>query len=791
MTLFIKYMMIKVSVIISCYNYDKYIEQCLMSVLLQKRNFNIEILIGDDGSTDNSLQIIKRIENYYKSIDISFNVFSHPINLGEVRNIEFLLGKSTGEYIAYLDADDFWTDPYKMQKQVDFMDNNLDYSMCITGFIQLNDGGDYIPSSDFSNWLSPLDELDSGNLSIRNNIGSSSRLFRRYDNIVKDYFYEFPYSDWVMNFELSLRGKIKYLDFPSYVYRMHENSLSKNLEDNELWEKRINILKSKMNNKKLLIIASHLSTGGAPQFTLNRIELLKDDFEIMCVEYDFLSPHFVVQRNKIINILGRNFKSLGGNKLELLEIIKNFEPEIIILDELSENFISDEIAEKIYHKDRKYIILETTHSSQDWKDRKKWMPDRFIFVSEYSARMYKDLGIPYDIIEYPIDKKYKDIKSSRERLGFDPEYKHVVNVGLFTSGKNQGYAFELAERLKEFKIKFHFVGNLAGNFQEYWEPLMERKPNNCNIWGERSDVNDFLMASDLFLFTSNFELNPLVVKEALCYDLPQLIFNLDTYCNVYDDINSIDFLTGDAVVDTQKILDILRPVDLFDSVIIDMDGPEFLFGPSSYEPIISLFNFDTRNKLPDFLNHLGLINKGVEIGSFKGEFANIILNKWKGDLYLVDVWRPLPREEYDDSSNHSDHLDAYSETMKNISGFEDRSFMLRMDSKHGSEMFTDGSLDFVYIDANHTYKSVTEDIEYWYPKVKSGGLVMGHDYNPKNLYKNGDKDIPIMGWSTDNPEPKYAGMFGVTPAVNEFVEKNNYELQVTDEFFGTWWITKR
>ena len=60
--------------------------------------------------------------------------------------------------------------------------------------------------------------------------------------------------------------------------------------------------------EKLLLITPHLSTGGAPQFILNRIELLKDTYDVYCVEYDFLSPDFVVQRNKIIEILSKRDK---------------------------------------------------------------------------------------------------------------------------------------------------------------------------------------------------------------------------------------------------------------------------------------------------------------------------------------------------------------------------------------------------------------------------------------------------------------------------------------------------
>ena len=84
--------------------------------------------------------------------------------------------------------------------------------------------------------------------------------------------------------------------------------------------------------KKLLIITPHLSTGGAPQVTVNKVELLKNHFEIKVVEYSFLAWAFVVQRNKIIDMLkeGVNFHSLGENKFdELMQILQDFQPDVI------------------------------------------------------------------------------------------------------------------------------------------------------------------------------------------------------------------------------------------------------------------------------------------------------------------------------------------------------------------------------------------------------------------------------------------------------------------------------
>lgn len=188
--------------------------------------------------------------------------------------------------------------------------------------------------------------------------------------------------------------------------------------------------------------------------------------------------------------------------------------------------------------------------------------------------------------------------------------------------------------------------------------------------------------------------------------------------------------------------------------------------------------------------------KGVEVGTFKGAFAREILLNWTGHLYMVDVWRGLNDNEYQDGSNHYSHIDAFELTMLNIDGFEDRATMIRTKSTQGADLFQDNSLDFVYIDANHAYDYVVEDMEKWYPKVKNGGYLIGHDYldidwnnNEFKLLDNG-KDI-YLDKPLEGQEFNAQGIFGVNPAVHEFCEKYNHtDLKLTNEFFSSWIIRK-
>jgi hypothetical protein len=206
--------------------------------------------------------------------------------------------------------------------------------------------------------------------------------------------------------------------------------------------------------------------------------------------------------------------------------------------------------------------------------------------------------------------------------------------------------------------------------------------------------------------------------------------------------------------------------------------------------------FTREEIIPKMLNGFGM-QVGVEIGVFKGQFSKHLLDNWPGTLWLVDPWRAFDDEEgYVDASNHKHHQTAYLETMNRLEGLESRSFMLRGLSSDMASRFQDGELDFVYIDGNHAYDWVKEDIELWWPKVKSGGLIMGHDYlGIDNWYEsefmeNGkDKHIWMHGQESDG-ELIYAGHFGVNTAVDEFVQSAGLELTLTSEWLGSWIVRK-
>lgn len=181
-----------------------------------------------------------------------------------------------------------------------------------------------------------------------------------------------------------------------------------------------------------------------------------------------------------------------------------------------------------------------------------------------------------------------------------------------------------------------------------------------------------------------------------------------------------------------------------------------------------------RTELPHILNARGLLGDGVEVGVQQGEFSEWILMHWKGrTLYSVDPWREFSKDVYQDTSNlpQAKQEDFYRETVDRLKPYGEHSRILRCLSEEAVAMFKDRQLDFVYIDAQHHYDAVKEDIGLWAPKIKPGGILAGHDY--REGYVDGV-------------------LFGVKPAVDEFVREHRLRAVISREAgYPSWFIVMR
>jgi autotransporter strand-loop-strand O-heptosyltransferase len=302
----------------------------------------------------------------------------------------------------------------------------------------------------------------------------------------------------------------------------------------------INIDKNIEDKFRILYLAPHLSTGGMPSVLLKRIQALEElDIEIIVVEYSNHSDQYVVQKNQIKNLVHKMY-TLVDNKMELMDIIKRHNVDLVHIEEMVEDSVNNfpiDLLNDLYDNNRTWKIVETCHNVYFKPDvEKKYHPDAYVFCTPYHLETFKNMPSTKFVLEYPIEDKVPKAYQKSEakiELGLDVKKKHVLNVGLWTQGKNQGEGIEIARQLPD--MEFHFVGNQAVNFKHYWEPLMNNLPANVHVWGERSDVDVFMQACDVFMFNSTWECNPLVVRQAASHGLPILARNLPQYVGMFDD----------------------------------------------------------------------------------------------------------------------------------------------------------------------------------------------------------------------------------------------------------------
>jgi glycosyltransferase involved in cell wall biosynthesis len=207
----------KVSVNIITYNQENYIAEALDSVLIQKVDFDYEIVIGEDCSTDKTRSILIDYKRRYPN---KVKLLLHDWNVGAVANFDSTLKTSTGEYIACLEGDDYWLDPDKLQKQVDFMDNHNECSMCFHRAKMFHEDGSQksiIWGPPVSKEFFQLDEV------IRHSfIPGASILFRRklFSHAPKE-LYANQAGDKVLYCLLAAQGKIGFIDEVMSAYRIH------------------------------------------------------------------------------------------------------------------------------------------------------------------------------------------------------------------------------------------------------------------------------------------------------------------------------------------------------------------------------------------------------------------------------------------------------------------------------------------------------------------------------------------------------------------------------------------
>lgn len=213
---------IEVSVICNTFNHGKYIREALEGFIMQKTNFPFEVLVHDDASTDNTAEIIREYEEKYPDIIKPVYQTENQYSKGVAVTVAFGLSRAKGKYLALCEGDDFWTDPLKLQKQFDALENHPEIDMCVHAAYKIDaDSGEkcgrMAPKKMEKEKLFSVEEviLEGGNGQV-----ATSAIFYRKSMMDKVPEYRRKHSfDYTLQINGAMRGGLLYLGEFMSAYR--------------------------------------------------------------------------------------------------------------------------------------------------------------------------------------------------------------------------------------------------------------------------------------------------------------------------------------------------------------------------------------------------------------------------------------------------------------------------------------------------------------------------------------------------------------------------------------------
>ena len=211
------------SICIISYNQVDYISQAIESAINQQMNFNSEIIIADDCSTDGTREIVM---NYAVRYPGWIRVLERNQNLGPANNFIDLIYAAQGKYIAYLEGDDYWTQNNKLQQQVDFLEQHADFAICFTDALEtfsenLDDELNYRSAGSGQQTETTANELIFRNYIQTCTVVFKNKLFGKFP----DWYAALKMGDWPLHLLNAAHGKIKYLDMVTAVHRNHSSGV--------------------------------------------------------------------------------------------------------------------------------------------------------------------------------------------------------------------------------------------------------------------------------------------------------------------------------------------------------------------------------------------------------------------------------------------------------------------------------------------------------------------------------------------------------------------------------------
>lgn len=307
---------ITVSVYCLAFNHEKYIRDALEGFVMQKTDFEYEVFVHDDASTDNTALIIEEYANRYPDIINPIYQKENQYSKGVSISREIIFPKMKGKYIAICEGDDFWSDKNKLQKQVEFLENHQEYSACVHNTEQLDcrtGKVSYINKSQFDMDLEFDKVIEKGNSQFQ----LSSILCRKEFFMVPEEITGKGFGDYPLAIYLMFNGKIRYFKDVMSVYRIFANgswtsrhyinaSLNKQIETQKNLIDFLQRLAQYSSKKNMLKEYSNAINNILKREEVNLLMIKNDGKEIIRMYKDIYNEFSVIKKIKVRFPLLRN-----------------------------------------------------------------------------------------------------------------------------------------------------------------------------------------------------------------------------------------------------------------------------------------------------------------------------------------------------------------------------------------------------------------------------------------------------------------------------------------------------
>jgi glycosyltransferase involved in cell wall biosynthesis len=315
-----------VSIVCITYNHNSYIRQCIDGFLMQKTTFRFEIVINDDASTDNTDIIIQEYVEKYPNLIIPIfqkeNQYSQGINPG----FEFVFPKCRGKYIAICEGDDYWMDPLKLQKQIDFLEKNEEYGLVYCDADKLYDKTKIIEKNSFKSKIGIIKNTFDDFLMNAWFLAPCTWVIRSktLDNIKSQLNNKYIVGDLPLLLGISGISKIGYINESMAVYRVLSNSASHFKDHRKQSEFQIGIFKIRMDfahkyNAQLYIINDIKNKFYPAIFTY---ACLYNIFELKNEAYIYLNKNKLLSKKRKIIFHVTKYKIIRSSLFMIQAFLK-------------------------------------------------------------------------------------------------------------------------------------------------------------------------------------------------------------------------------------------------------------------------------------------------------------------------------------------------------------------------------------------------------------------------------------------------------------------------------------